>query len=195
MTLCLNDHIEDLEGDALHRALALLPLWRRERALAYRHQAGQLQCALAYIELSHALALQGEQDTRPPFEWNSHGKPFLPHRPNLHFSMSHCRQAVGCLLAHKPCGLDIESIRPLKPALVTRTMNAREQEQIRQSTAPEVEFACLWTRKEAVFKLLGTGITDALPHILTEARERGIRLSTICNPARGYVLTTAVEGD
>ncbi|HBC28390.1 MAG TPA: hypothetical protein DC006_01645 [Prevotellaceae bacterium] len=193
MTLCLNDHIQELDGDALARALACLPPWRRERALAYRHQAGQLQSALAYVELERALALRGSRVTRPRFGWNGHGKPFLPECPGLHFSMSHCRQAVGCLLAEKPCGLDIESIRAPKPTLVRRTMNTEEQERIMGSAAPEVEFTRLWTCKEAVFKLLGTGITGSLPDILTQARERGIRLSMVANPARGYVLTTAVE--
>ena len=88
------------------------------------------------------------------------------------------------MVSEKPCGLDIERIRPLKPALVQRTMNRQEQEQIMASVCPEMEFISLWTRKEAVFKLLGTGITDNL-------HERGIQFSTICNPARGYVLSTA----
>ena len=65
MTLCLNDHIEAMDGDALQRALAFLPLWRRERALAYRHPEGQLLSALAYIELCRALALRGERVQKP----------------------------------------------------------------------------------------------------------------------------------
>lgn len=191
MTLCLNDHLEDLGGDALSRALASLPAWRRERALAYRHEAGQLQCALAYVELCRALALRGCPVQMPRFTYNEHGKPRLEECPDVHFSMSHCRQAVGCLVDNQPCGLDIESIRPLKPALVKRVMNAEEARRILASPTPEVEFALWWTRKEAVFKLLGTGITDALPDILTRARTEGILLHTVANPARGYVMSTA----
>ena len=191
MTLCVNDHIEEMGRDALPRALASLPSWRRARALAYRHSEGQLQCALAYIELCRALALHGTNIRQPRFEWGMHGKPYLPQCPGLHFSLSHCRVAVGCMLDAKPCGLDIETIRPLKPALVLRTMNEEEQAQVFRSQTPEMEFASLWTRKEAVCKLLGTGITDSLPSVLTQAREQGIRLRTLCNPARGYVLSTA----
>lgn len=191
MTLCVNDHIGDLEGDALERALAFLPSWRRERALAYRHREGQLQCALAYVELCRALALRGVDVTRPRFEWGEHGKPSLPECPGLHFSLSHCRVAVGCLLSSHPCGLDLETIRPLKPALVRRTMNAQEQERIFSSPTPEMEFTSLWTRKEAVCKLLGTGITDSLPDTLGMAERAHVRLHTVCNPGRGYVLSTA----
>ncbi len=194
MTLCVNDHIEDMAGDALERALACLPSWRRERALAYRHEEGQLQCALAYVELCRALALRGVAVTKPRFELGAHGKPRLPECPGLHFSLSHCRVAVGCLLSSRPCGLDIETIRPLKPMLVRRTMNDQEQARIFSSPTPEMEFTRLWTRKEAVCKLLGTGITDSLPDILGVASGQNIRLHTVCNPGRGYVLSTA-EGD
>ena len=192
MTLCLNDHIEAMDGDALQRALAFLPQWRRKRALAYKHPQGQMLSALAYVELCRALALRGERVEKPHFECNAHGKPTLIECPDLHFSMSHCSQAVGCLVSDRPCGLDIERIRPLKPNLISRTMNNQEEKQIMASACPEMEFISLWTRKEAVFKLLGTGITDNLPDILTEADIRGISLHTICNPARGYVLSTAL---
>ncbi len=190
-TLCINDHIEEMEGDALEKALAFLPSWRREKALAYRHVAGQRQCALAYVELCRALALRGCAAVKPHFAYNAHGKPLLEECPGTHFSISHCRQAVGCVVDDMPCGLDIESIRPLNPSLVRRVMNAAEAERIFSSLAPEVEFACLWTCKEAVFKLLGTGITDDLPHILTRAQDDRILLDTVCNPARGYVFSTA----
>ncbi|MGN1255990.1 MAG: 4'-phosphopantetheinyl transferase family protein [Bacteroidaceae bacterium] len=195
MILCLNDHIQDMKGDTLHRVLAFLPLWRRERALAYRHEQGQTESALAYLELSRALALSGYGDIKPEFEYNEHGKPFLPLCPELHFSISHCQRAVGCLLAQVPCGLDIERIRSISPALVKRTMNSCEEKQICSAPSPEVEFARLWTRKEAVFKLLGTGITDAMPDILNEARLLDIRCETIANPARGYVFSTALQTD
>lgn len=191
MTLCLNDHLDDLGGDVLTLALASLPAWRRERAMAYRHEAGRMQCALAYVELCRALALRGCCVQRPHFTYNEHGKPMLEECPDTHFSLSHCSQVVGCLVDSQPCGLDIERIRPLKPSLINRVMNAKEARCILASPTPEVEFTRLWTRKEAVFKLLGTGITDALPDILTRAHDEGILLHTVVNPARGYVLSTA----
>ena len=47
-------------------------------------------------------------------------------------------------------------------------------------------------KKEAVLKLLGTGITDDLHHVLDHECIRNINLQTIENPLRGYVLTTAI---
>lgn len=193
MTLCLNDHIQDMKSEHLQQVLAFLPSWRRERVLAYKQESRQMESALAYIELSRALALRGLQDIKPHFEYNEHGKPYLPTYPNLHFSISHCSQAVGCILSETPCGLDIERVRRASPSLISKTMNRNEEHQIYSSSHPEVEFIRLWTRKEAVFKLLGTGITDDMQDILLRAEALHIHIITTVNPARGYVLSTAYQ--
>ena len=193
MTLCLNDHIQDMKSEHLQQVLAFLPSWRRERVLAYKQESRQMESALAYIELSRALALRGLQDIKPCFEYNEHGKPFLPLYPNLHFSISHCSQAVGCILSEMPCGLDIERVRRASPSLISKTMNRNEEHQIYSSSHPEVEFIRLWTRKEAVFKLLGTGITDDMQDILLRAEALHIHIISTVNPARGYVLSTAYQ--
>ena len=191
MTLCLNDHIQDMKSEHLQQVLAFLPSWRRERVLAYKQESRQMESALAYIELSRALALRGLQDIKPHFEYN--GKPYLPTYPNLHFSISHCSQAVGCILSEMPCGLDIERVRRASPSLISKTMNRNEEHQIYSSSHPEVEFIRLWTRKEAVFKLLGTGITDDMQDILLRAEALHIHIISTVNPARGYVLSTAYQ--
>ena len=193
MTLCLNDHIQDMKSEHLQQVLAFLPSWRRERVLAYKQESRQMESALAYIELSRALALRGLQDIKPRFEYNEHGQPFLPLYPNLHFSISHCSQAVGCILSEMPCGLDIERVRRASPSLISKTMNRNEEHQIYSSSHPEVEFIRLWTRKEAVFKLLGTGITDDMQDILLRAEALHIHIISTVNPARGYVLSTAYQ--
>lgn len=193
MTLCLNDHIQDMKSEHLQQVLAFLPSWRRERVLAYKQESRQMESALAYIELSRALALRGLQDIKPRFEYNEHGKPYLPTYPNLHFSISHCSQAVGCILSEMPCGLDIERVRRASPSLISKTMNRNEEHQIYSSSHPEVEFIRLWTRKEAVFKLLGTGITDDMQDILLRAEALHIHIISTVNPARGYVLSTAYQ--
>ena len=193
MTLCLNDHIQDMKSEHLQQVLAFLPSWRRERVLAYKQESRQMESALAYIELSRALALRGLQDIKPRFEYNEHGKPYLPTYPNLHFSISHCSQAVGCILSEMPCGLDIERVRRASPSLISKTMNQGEVKQISSSSHPDVEFIRLWTRKEAVFKLLGTGITDDMQDILLRAEALHIHIISTVNPARGYVLSTAYQ--
>ena len=176
--LCINDHIAELDEVQTERLIASLPQWRRQEAMRFRHLQGKRECAVGYVELLRGLRLLFDINGMPEFSFNEHGKPFLAEHPDVHFSISHCSQAVGCLLSDLPCGLDIERIRPVKEGLVRYTMNAAEAE--------------AGTQKEAVLKLLGTGITDDMHHVLDHDCIRNINLQTIENPLRGYVLTTAI---
>ena len=180
--LYLNTHIQTFTEADVEWLIERLPTWRREQACRFRHLEGRRQSALAYEELCRGLREEYGIEEPPAFEYNEHGKPHLQGRPDIHFSLSHCRAAVGCLLSDAPCGLDIEIIRPLRPALAEHTMNAVEQALIQQSPTPDITFIRLWTQKEAVLR-------DALsPESLY-----GIRLTTEEHLAEGFILSTATD--
>ena len=189
---CINDHIEDLSEAQTARLIASLPEWRRETALRFKHLQGRRECAVGYIELLRGLRLRFGIGGMPAFAYNEHDKPFLKEHPDIHFSISHCKAAVGCLVSNRPCGLDIECIRKAKDGLVRYTMSPEEVENIFADPCPDIAFTRLWTQKEAVLKLLGTGITDDLHHVLEPERLQGIRLKTVENLYRGYIYTIAI---
>ncbi len=191
--LCINDHIADLDEEQVEVLLAALPVWRREKALRYKYLQGRAECAVAYIELLRGLRMCYGIEGCPTFSYNEHGKPFLKEHPDIHFSISHCKEAVGCFLSDRPCGLDIERIRTAKPDLVRHTMSPKEEGAIFRSPFPDIAFTRLWTQKEAVLKLYGTGITDELHHVLEPDKTKGIELRTIENPYRNYILTIATS--
>ena len=191
--LCINDHITDLSEWQTERAIAALPQWRREQALRFKHLQGRRECAVGYIELLRGLRLCYGIEDMPSFDYNEHGKPFLKEHPEVYFSISHCKAAVGCLVSDKPCGLDIEHIRKAKPDLVRHTMNPQEAESIFASRFPDIAFTRLWTQKEAVLKLKGTGITDNLHHVLAPDSVQDIALETSENLYLGYIFTTAIN--
>lgn len=191
--LCFNDHVADLGEEQTEQLIASLPEWRREVALRFKHLQGRRECAVGYIELLRGLRLCFGIGGMPAFAYNEHGKPYLKEYPDIHFSISHCKEAVGCLVADRPCGLDIEHIRKAKEDLVRHTMSPREAEEIYASPFPDVAFTRLWTQKEAVLKLKGTGIVDNLHHVLDPDRLQGIKLETTENPYRGYIVTTATS--
>ncbi|MBR6031715.1 MAG: 4'-phosphopantetheinyl transferase superfamily protein [Bacteroidaceae bacterium] len=191
--LCINDHIADLSEAQTERLIASLPEWRREVALRFKHLQGRRECAIGYTELLRGLRLCFGIGGMPAFAYNEHGKPSLKEYPGVHFSISHCKEAVGCLVSDCPCGLDIERIHKAKEDLVRHTMNPDEAEAIFSAPSPDVAFTRLWTQKEAVLKLAGTGITDDLRHVLAPERLQGISLQTVENLCRGYVFTIAVK--
>lgn len=193
--LCINDHIADLSEVQTERLVALLPEWRREQALRYRHLQGRRECAVGYIELLRGLRLCYGIEGQPAFTYNEHGKPFLKEYPGIHFSISHCKVAAGCIIGGQPCGLDIEYIRKAKLDLVRYTMSPEETEAIFAAESPDIAFTRLWTQKEAVLKLLGTGIIDDLHTVLSPDRLQDIDLQTIENPYCGYVYTVALSNN
>ena len=191
--LCLNDHIADLSEEQTERLINSLPEWRREQALRYKHLQGRKECAIGYVELLRGLRERFDINEMPAFAYKEHGKPYLKEHPDIHFSISHCKEAVGCFVSNRPCGLDIERIRTAKPDLVRHTMSPEEAEGIFSNPFPDVAFTRIWTQKEAVLKLKGTGIVDDLHSVLKPDKLQGIELQTIENPYMGYVYTIAIQ--
>lgn len=166
VTLYLNDDLQHFDWQA---ALPLLSSQRREQCLKFKFEQGRRTCAAAYLLLCEGLRGEYGISEPPVFEYGEHGKPAIVGRPDIHFNMSHCREAALCALSDKPVGVDVESIGRYNESLVRYTMNDDELAQIQQSDRPDVAFIRLWTQKEAVLKLSGTGITDNMRTALTAA--------------------------
>lgn len=181
MKIYLNDDIEHFDWQA---ALPLLSEQRKAQCLQFRYEQGRKTCAAAYLLLCEALRKEHGIEEQPVFEYGEHGKPLLAGHPDIHFNLSHCREAAICVVSHEPVGVDIESIRPLKESLARYVMNDEEMAQILHAENPALEFTRLWTRKEAVVKRSGHGISDHMKHVL-EALP--FELQTVVNTEKNYV--------
>lgn len=186
----LNDHLFDFDLDA---ALLELSEQRRQLALRYRHELGRRTCAAAYLLLCEGLRKEHGITEKPVFEFGEHGKPSIIGRPDLHFSLSHCREAAICVLSDRPVGIDIESVGRYNERLVRYTMNDEEMAQILASARPDIAFTRLWTQKEAVLKCTGEGIGNDLKNVLKNFREssptthRPSPITTVESPDERYV--------
>lgn len=92
----------------------------------------------------------------------AHGKPRLP-GGEVEFSLTHSGALVGVALAQVPVGIDVESRAgsAYDPALAGEALSAAERAHL-EAMAPSrraAGFLRYWTRKEAVLKALGTGLT------------------------------------
>lgn len=181
----VDDHLWDFD---LATALQEISAQRREQALRYRHELGQRQCVLAYLLLKRALREEFGITDNPVFIYGEHGKPVLADYPDIHFSLSHCREAVACVVGSRPVGIDVESVRPLKESLVRYTMSETEQQKIFGAENPALMFTRLWTMKEASLKLTGEGLRDHLSTVL-EGCELGFE--TFVSTGERYVCTIA----
>lgn len=92
-------------------------------------------------------------------EHDDKGAPYLPDHPELSVSISHCRKAVAVAVRSKGrVGIDVECRRKIGDGLIARVCTLDEQAAVRAASDPTMAFLQLWTRKEAVLKMRGTGI-------------------------------------
>ena len=177
----LNDDIEHFDLEA---ALTLLSEQRREQCLRFKFELGRKQCAAAYLLLCEALRKEYGITEAPVFEYGEHGKPAIVGHPDIYFNLSHCREAVLCVVSDKPVGCDIESISRYKESLARYTMNDEELALIASSDRPDVAFIRLWTMKEALLKRAGTGITDNMRTVLADSVGQ---IETVINTDKNYI--------
>ena len=181
--LYINDHLMDFD---LAEALAQLSAQRREQALRFKYELGQRTCAAAYLLLCQGLREEYGITELPFFEYGEHGKPAIVGHPEIHFNLSHCREAALCVISDRPVGVDVESVRQKRDGLVEYTMNAREVEEIRTAVNPDLQFIRLWTKKEALLKLTGEGINNHLKNVLDR---QDVTFETVVAPDERYVYT------
>lgn len=152
------------------------------------------------------------------FRYGPHGKPALSQgtdRDGLCFNVSHSGAlALIAVTRDRQLGVDLEQLRPelAEPAVAAHFFSPREVAALAQTPAteyPAAFFRC-WTRKEALVKATGLGLSLPLDSfdVSLAADEPARLLATRWHPpqderwslvalpcAPGYVAALAVEGD
>ena len=184
--------ITDCSWDAVQAMLPLVSEQRREQALQYKHAFGQYACLKSYLILQDLLREHYGIEGDLVFSYNEHGKPMLKEVSNIHFSISHCKEAIAVAVADRPVGIDVETLRMPSEALAEKVMDKGEKLRFDISDTPEDFFTALWTAKEAVMKCRGTGIVmEELPEILYKVRDEMIIETT--RPYPNIVCTLCVS--
>lgn len=172
MKIMVCDNIDELGEDFVRWAEGVLPEWRKERMLAIKHLRGRVQCAVAWLLVDYCQMSLGDS-SRPEvarndrWRYNEHGKPYFEGRDDLFFSVSHCGGAVAVAIHDEEVGIDIEEVGRYKESLVKYVLNEDEMD----SEDKGDKFIEIWTKKEAVFKFLGTGITHEIKDVLVKHPE------------------------
>jgi 4'-phosphopantetheinyl transferase len=123
------------------------------RAALRRVLGEQLGCAAAEVPLVRTPA----------------GKPVLAVPAPVHFSVSHTDRRAAIAVAATPVGIDVERCDPMPFREVAGAylhpdeLEALTRVSRRQGSAADELLAALWTGKEAVAKLLGTGFLHLDP--------------------------------
>lgn len=165
--------------------------------MRYKFEGGRRESALAFRLLQEMLHEQmSEADTESlEFEIGEHGKPSLKGMPDVHFNISHCKYAVACAVDNVPVGIDIECRGRYSKGIAEYCLSEKELAWINHvpdgmsvGAQTDLRFTTLWTKKEALLKLLGTGITDDVKTILHEYEDKVV-FETVTKD--NYVCTVA----
>ena len=120
-----------------------------------RHEGGTELLKSALLE-EYGLEIEASDILR-----GEHGKPYI-NENGVHFSISHCKDRAAVLLSPYPCGVDIERIRPINPAVISRVCTEKEKAFIGDSAR---RFALIWTLKESYVKAIGRGLGLGLKNV------------------------------
>ncbi len=94
----------------------------------------------------------------PPILLTPRGKPYWENSP-LHFSVSHTRHHVFCVISRFPVGIDAEERnRNIRLELAPKLLSPSEMAQLESAPDKRLALLTLWVLKEAQVKATGEGL-------------------------------------
>lgn len=192
----LPDNYSSDEYEKLYSDIAdMLPDFRRKRAEKLIPSKERAVNALSFFLLCHALSTEypthftgmrlSEIAKEIEFSYSDNGKPSLnPPYNDIHFNISHCRNAIACIVAPFDVGIDIQDVRTPSVAALRRFLPYSGK------TPTAGEFSMLWSRYEAFVKLSGVGIVrsfadcEYLSEAFLSSSHTLVKSFTICDGAQ-----------
>lgn len=206
-----------LEADAeqtrrLERLLSQEERDRADRLISERHRADFVAGRAGLRQILSRYCERGPDAIS--FSYGPHGKPFTPDAA-VKFNISHSGTVAVAVVspAHDiALGVDVERIRTVEHGLAQRFFSEAENNDLAQldGGAWLTAFFRCWTRKEAVVKALGAGLSidlskfdvtvraDQAPRVASfagEAAAGGNWMLAEFIPHDGYMGTIAVRAD
>jgi 4'-phosphopantetheinyl transferase len=143
----------------------------RDRARRYRFREDRARLMLGRHILAALLRDELGLQARPlELALTDKGRPYLPNRPDVAFSVSHAGDLVAvALTVGARVGVDVESLdrRVDLDLIAGRIFNTADLARFRAAPASEKTraFFRAWTGKEAVLKARGVGLSGGLADI------------------------------
>ncbi|NLA86442.1 MAG: 4'-phosphopantetheinyl transferase superfamily protein [Clostridiales bacterium] len=168
---------------------------RRERLLRYRSDIDRKLGVYAEVLLRCMISLGwGAEYRELDIKAGNTGKPYLTGFPYCEFSISHTRNAVAAAVSDKPVGVDVERVREIDIGIAKRVFSDNELISL-GDTDKDInrQFFSIWTKKEALVKYFGTGLTNNLKSLdVTDPSSRE-RFETYT--AGDYILSICSDSD
>ncbi len=158
LSFCPHSSLEKLD---LAELITSLPFGTEEQArLEGISNSTARTASIASLIALKKLTDIGESNTDLTVARTEHGKPYFASLP-LSFSLTHAGGLSAAAICDKPMGIDLEFIREYKNAdrISARFFTPDEQKEFRCAETSEKAFFTVWTKKEALAKLDGRGLS------------------------------------
>ena len=141
---------------------------RRMKVLRCKNEDDKKRSLLVGILLRYAIEQEGYCYEDVEFATSKEGKPYVVSIPQMFFSLSHSGKYAVCVIAHCNIGVDVECAQRFllrnddKLDSVARKIFSSEEFALFESALQEERkeiFLKNWTRKEAVSKAIGKGLS------------------------------------
>lgn len=118
------------------------------------------------------------------YEADKNGKPEFVNACDIHFSLSHSKNIAVCAIAQTPVGVDVQEIKEPNLKIAEKYFT---QNELSLNDGSDSWFMHIWSRKEAVAKAEGTGISIGLSKIDVSSN------NVILNGEKYYVQDIAIQ--
>ena len=116
----------------------------------------------------------------PAIRVTPRGKPFFQDS-TVHFSISHTKTQVFCVLSDRPVGIDAEDLdRPIRLELAEKILSPTEISYYEQSRDKRDTLLRFWVLKEAAAKCSGEGLRGYPNHTDFSPEDSRIRVMDHC---------------
>ncbi|WP_394750385.1 4'-phosphopantetheinyl transferase family protein [Spongiimicrobium salis] len=147
------------------RAISLLPIMMQRRARRYHRWQDSHAYLYGKLLLKYGLRQLGKDDSLMTMRKSKQGKPYFED-DSLSFNISHSGEYIVCAISHchyKTIGIDIEEMKPVVFTDFDSVWSPQEKKEINSIE----KFYRFWTRKEAIVKADGRGLSIPLKTIDT----------------------------
>ena len=143
--------------------LSILSEEFRRDVYKYRRWQDKYNCLLGKLMVYMGYQIFcGDQLEFDRFLKNPYGKPYI-YDTSLNFNISHSGNTVVCIFSKQAIGIDIEEVKEIEYTLFDNVFSKVEMEQIQKQGL--LKFYEYWTKKEAVIKAIGKGMSIPLEEI------------------------------
>ena len=154
------DAFKSPQGISTEDIIKRLPQCALQSILSVKNPQGAhvkaVSALLKYTMLSKMLSVGFDNIS---FGLMEKGKPYVSNFDNVHFNISHTKNACAGIFAPFEVGIDVEYMRPTDMSIAKRFFTEGEQKYIfGDESLSTSRFFEVWTKKEAFIKLTGEGL-------------------------------------